>query len=209
MWFHRRNSLSNATTEGAMSGMYAMGIKGTIRSISSNMKVTSYSRRFISKNLNDEPLRNAQASEAFRSAYFDSIRASNRISSEDIDDMVAAYRVRPSLLLPIYHITGFALGTAARFSPKACSDIVTKAVDNATVQQFNDSIRDSQLNSPVVEDAKETLKYHRDLETDASTLGHSTDKDRSANPTELPDINAVGVSVSTALYQFLKLSRGL
>lgn len=192
-----------------MSGMYAMGIKGTIRSISSNMKVTSYSRRFISKNLNDEPLRNAQASEAFRSAYFDSIRASNRISSEDIDDMVAAYRVRPSLLLPIYHITGFALGTAARFSPKACSDIVTKAVDNATVQQFNDSIRDSQLNSPVVEDAKETLKYHRDLETDASTLGHSTDKDRSANPTELPDINAVGVSVSTALYQFLKLSRGL
>lgn len=209
MWFHRRNSLSNATTEGAMSGMYAMGIKGTIRSISSNMKVTSYSRRFISKNLNDEPLRNAQASEAFRSAYFDSIRASNRISSEDIDDMVAAYRVRPSLLLPIYHITGFALGTAARFSPKACSDIVTKAVDNATVQQFNDSIRDSQLNSPVVEDAKETLKYHRDLETDASTLGHSTDNDRSANPTELPDINAVGVSVSTALYQFLKLSRGL
>lgn len=161
-------------------------------------------------NEQDEPLRNAQASEIFRSAFFDGVRAQNRVSPQDIEDMMASQRARPSLILPVYQIMGLTLGTMARFSPTEYKHAVEKAVQSATVQQFNDSIRNIQADGNESLDTKETLKYHRDLQTDLSQNVHSTS---SAADTVSSDsstgISGTDVTASTILYHFLKLSRSI
>lgn len=159
-------------------------------------------------NHQDEPLRNAQASEIFRSAFFDGVRAENRVSSQDIDDMMASHRARPSLILPIYQVMGSTLGTVARFAPPEYKQVLQNAVQSATVQQFNDSIRFIQTEGHGDVDTKETLKYHRDIETDPS---QSSSEQESANPSSDPfqNISGAKLTVSTALYHFLKLSRSI
>jgi hypothetical protein len=170
-----------------------------------------FRRRFSSssgshKRSQDELLRNAQASETFRSAFFDGIKAQNRVSSEDIDDMMASNRARPSAILPAYQMLGLTLGLVARFAPQDCRKLLEKSVHSATVQQFNDSIRNIQNegNDSSAEDTKETLKYHRDLPTDISDDGIAHGAQEEA---ESLGISGTGVTVSTALYHVLRASR--
>lgn len=166
--------------------------------------------RYLSRS-QDEPLRNAQASEVFRSAFLDGVRAQNRISSEDIDDMMASNRARPSLILPVYQIVGLSLGAVARFSPQECRQVIEKAVHSATVQQFNDSIRNIQVDgdeTTAAIDSKETLKYHRDLETDTNQANSTTYNSSETNEGQTDSgISGTGLTASTALYHFLKISR--
>lgn len=159
-------------------------------------------------NHQDEPLRNAQASEIFRSAFFDGVRAENRVSSQDIDDMMASHRARPSLILPIYQVLGSTLGTVARFSPPEYKQVLQNAVQSATVQQFNDSIRTIQAEGNGDVDTKETLKYHRDIETDQPQSTSEQDE-AAASSDPFQNISGAKLTVSTALYHFLKLSRSV
>lgn len=175
--------------------------------------------RYASGKSADGAIRNAQAAEVFRASYFDAIRASNRISAQDLDDLVSSHRVRPSALLGAYQIGGIILGGLGRFAPSTVSELLSKAVDSATVQQFNDSIRIYQVETQSMpEDTKETLKYHRDFETDVSATPSSAEPSTAEPSTS--DLNqesstsnfrmdAVVAGFSSALYQFLKLSRNI
>lgn len=171
----------------------------------------------------EDAIRNAQAAELFRASYFDAIRASNRISAQDLDDLVSSHRVRPSALLGAYQFGGVLLGSFGRLAPKTVSELVSKAVDSATVQQFNDSIRSNQMETQSMpEDTKETLKYHRDFETDVSSTSAPPQSADESSPDSVTDpnkeqkqdtssmrVDAAITGVSSALYQFLKLSRNI
>ena len=86
------------------------------------------------------------------------------ITPGDLDDIIVSEKVRPSLLLGCFETLGNGLGTAARFAPTQINTALTKIIDDAASQQFNDSIREiSLMGSESNDDVKETIKYHRDL----------------------------------------------
>jgi len=138
--------------------------------------LTEASASFIS-----EKLRNAQASEIFRSNYYQSKNSDSFIPVNDLDQLIVQERVRPSILLDIYAITGHGLGLISRFSPKTCENMLTSIIDESTTQQFNDSIRSMQLHEVINYDIKETLKYHRDLNSNGgSETSHSSNSSSSS-----------------------------
>jgi demethoxyubiquinone hydroxylase (CLK1/Coq7/Cat5 family) len=200
----------------------------------------NYSMKFLSSNkynFNDssspeaasasfisEKLRNAQASEIFRSNYYQSKNSDSFIPVNDLDQLIVQERVRPSILLDIYAITGHGLGLISRFSPKTCQNMLTSIIDESTTQQFNDSIRSMQLHEVINYDIKETLKYHRDLnsnggsessntrstdnnDVNASVSSSSVDNSAHANDTNNDDMNLnVKTVLTTVVYHMLKVS---
>lgn len=109
-------------------------------------------------------IRSAHCTEIFRSTYYKASRAVITITPGDLDDIIVSEKVRPSILLGCFETLGTGLGTAARFAPTQFTTALTKIVDDAASQQFNDSIREiSSIGSETNDDVKETIKYHRDL----------------------------------------------
>lgn len=108
-------------------------------------------------------IRNAQAAEIFRSSFYTSRNQETIIPLEDLDQLIVKDKVRPSIFVSALELTGLGLGLVSRFAPQSVSQTISEAVDDAAVQQFNDSIRDMQLQNIDDIDVKETLKYHREL----------------------------------------------
>ena len=120
-------------------------------------------------------LRKAQAAEVFRSAFGRS-QGRSSISVLDLDELVAARRVRPSLSVGAAEVSGLVLGSLSRHLPAGVSGFVTSAVDEAVKMQFNDSIRE--LSAAPSEDLelKEALKYHRDFQVQESSPDYSNSR---------------------------------
>lgn len=147
-------------------------------------------------------IRNAHCTEIFRSTFYKASRAVITITPGDLDDIIVSEKVRPSLLLGCFEALGTGLGTVARFAPSQLTGALTKMVDDAASQQFNDSIREiSALGPDLNDDVKETIKYHRDL-TPNTPLD--------INPTSAsPAFNETGFILATGLSNVLNLSRKL
>jgi len=98
-----------------------------------------------SKHLINAHIRKAQAAEIFRNSFSKYALSDVRISLSDIDELVRERFVRPSVLLNFYGFIGSTSGMAARLAsrvagPAAMAEI-EKIVDEATLLQFNDSMR--------------------------------------------------------------------
>ena len=158
----------------------------------------------------DSFVRNAQAAEIFRSSFFNSRNKETLIPVEDLDQLIVRENVRPSLLLAALEVTGTGLGVLSRFAPQSISSEISAAVDDAAVQQFNDSIRDMQLGNVENIDVKETLKYHRELrglDTSENETENFMNQDDEAqqNPTTTNYMDAKGV-LTSVFYHALKTS---
>ena len=159
------------------------------------------SRRQIADKSNamESFVRSSHCTEIFRAEYYRNAKLSISITPTDLDDIVIEERVRPSLLLGAFEGLGVGLGLMARISPKPISELVTRIIDDAASQQFNDAIRDIQKIDPelVNEDVKETLKYHRDLKASPENNNDSSSSHESM--TANTGINSVAVDPLSVL----------
>ncbi len=142
-------------------------------------------------------VRNAQAAEIFRSSFYASKNRENSIPLEDLDQLVMRDNVRPSIFVNALELTGLGLGLVSRFAPEAISKGIAEAVEDAAVQQFNDNIRDMQLQNIDDIDVKETLKYHREL--------RGEDASDSKPDSTIPAVDAKN-ALTQIIYHSLKLS---
>jgi hypothetical protein len=143
-----------------------------------------------------QQLRNAQSAELFRSGFYMVKDQSTVIPVEDLDQLIKTGNVRPSIFVGAYEVAGKSLGMLSRFAPPVVAEMIAEAVDEATVQQFNDSVRKMQLDGIDNIDLKETLKFHRDL--------------RGSDPaSEMPSdlyVDRAKVVATQVIYQALKVS---
>ena len=147
-------------------------------------------------------IRSAHCTEIFRSTFYKASRAVITITPGDLDDIIVSEKVRPSLLLGCFETLGNGLGTAARFAPTQITTALTKIIDDAASQQFNDSIREiSLMGSESNDDVKETIKYHRDLTP-------NTPLDLNESPTA-SSFSETSFILSTGLSNMLNFTRTL
>ena len=125
-------------------------------------------------------LRQAHACEIFRSNFYESKHVSTSVSCSDLDQLIISEKARPSLLICPLELAGKTLGVISRYSPNAISNVLLEAIDEATIQIYNDSIRDMQYDGsnndgPVNNDIKEALKYHREIKASSSETSSTTE----------------------------------
>lgn len=83
-----------------------------------------------------------------------------------MDELVADRRVRPTALLPLWDIGGFALGACTALLGKEAAMACTVAVEEAIGEHYNDQVRTLLAEGYPEDQLKEVFKRHRDEELD-------------------------------------------
>jgi demethoxyubiquinone hydroxylase (CLK1/Coq7/Cat5 family) len=149
-------------------------------------------------------IRSAHCTEIFRAEFYKARKSDVTISPRDLDEIIVDFKVRPSILVGFMELAGSGLGLLARITPQPCGSIITKVIEDAASQQFNDSIRDLAAADEhhANDDIKETLKYHRDLDTKSAESYAYADASSSTKPTA-----EVMYALSAALSAALNLTK--
>lgn len=119
------------------------------------------------------------------------------------------------MLTSLFELSGKGLGFACRLSPSEfCSNLLTEAIDDAAIQQFNDIIRDIKTaeldNSGIsderqgsnvedLEDVKETIKYHRNIRSSLPSTGEDI----------LENLSSPKMVLTTGIYNVLNVATKL
>ncbi|CAG8765270.1 14120_t:CDS:2, partial [Dentiscutata heterogama] len=81
------------------------------------------------------------------------------------DEMIPRYRVRPTLLRPVWEAAGFILGVSTALMGKEAAMACTEAVETVIGEHYNDQLRDLlHIENVDVEDLKKIIKEFRDDE---------------------------------------------
>lgn len=146
-------------------------------------------------------LRLAQASEIFRSQFYESTKLPVSLSCHDLDELIISERTRPSILLGPLQLAGSVLGVVAKYAPVSFSKVLVHAVDDAAIQIYNDSIRAMQDSPDATSDIKEALKYHRDIKASDENEKEVADRDPLSSIFGRKEMIALGIK------NFLSLSK--
>ncbi|KAL6254863.1 hypothetical protein P5V15_014202 [Pogonomyrmex californicus] len=88
------------------------------------------------------------------------------------EELIRKYRVRPTVLTPLWNIAGFALGVGTALMGEKAAMACTVAVETVIVEHYNDQLRTLMENSEKVdEEILETIKKFRDEEQEHHDLG--------------------------------------
>eukprot|EP00808_Paulinella_micropora_P020504 g78088.t1 len=81
-----------------------------------------------------------------------------------LEKLLPSYRTRPTLLLPLCHLGGKALGTLSACLGEQVAHTCTVAVQDVLISQYNDQLRELSLNEDLkdVGPLKDVVKEHRD-----------------------------------------------
>lgn len=85
-------------------------------------------------------------------------------------------RVRPTALLPVWHVAGYALGMGTAFLGERAAMAATVAVEEVISEHYNDQLRT--LNEPSHADEthlRALIKRHRDEEEEHRDIGYAHD----------------------------------
>lgn len=89
------------------------------------------------------------------------------------EELIRKYRVRPTVLTPLWNIAGFALGAGTALMGERAAMACTVAVETVIVEHYNDQLRTLMENKDgnVDEEILETIKKFRDEEQEHHDTG--------------------------------------
>ncbi|KAH9513109.1 ubiquinone biosynthesis monooxygenase Coq7 [Bulinus truncatus] len=102
-----------------------------------------------------------------------------KVHREKFEKLMAENRVRPSVLLPIWNVAGFALGAATALMGKEAAMACTVAVEDVIGDHYNSQIREIVEDDPVKhKELLETVKKFRDEELHHHDIGLQHDAEK-------------------------------
>jgi ubiquinone biosynthesis monooxygenase Coq7 len=123
----------------------------------------------------------ASAAGATTSDIIEEMRAQEIAHLRTLERLLPAYRVRPTALLPLWHVAGWALGAAsAALGPKTAM-ACTVAVEEVITSHYNAQLRTLAkpgFDSETDRELRAVLKKHRDDEEEHKHIGlhHEAEK---------------------------------
>lgn len=77
------------------------------------------------------------------------------------ENLINVYRVRPTIMTPLWNVAGFVLGAGTALMGEKAAMACTVAVETVIVEHYNDQLRQL-MDKPVVDKVRNTKdKYHR------------------------------------------------
>ncbi|OWR43833.1 5-demethoxyubiquinone hydroxylase, mitochondrial [Danaus plexippus] len=90
---------------------------------------------------------------------------------EKFEELISKYRVRPTIMTPIWNIAGFALGAGTALLGKEAAMACTVAVETVIVDHYNDQLRTLMEDPNVDKDILQTITKFRDEEQEHHDTG--------------------------------------
>lgn len=108
-------------------------------------------------------------------AELEHMAAQEQVHLDAFNKLLPEYGVRPTALMPVWHLAGYALGAAtAMMGPKAAM-ACTVAVETVITDHYNDQIRQPEVTGP---DLQKTLTQFRDEEMEHHDTGLAHDAEQ-------------------------------
>ncbi|GBP51765.1 5-demethoxyubiquinone hydroxylase, mitochondrial [Eumeta japonica] len=120
---------------------------------------------------------------------------------EKFEELINKYRVRPTVLTPIWNIAGFALGAGTALMGKEAAMACTVAVETVIVDHYNDQLRTLMEDPNVDKEILETITKFRDEEQEH----HDTGIDHGAE--QAPFYKALTQVIKTGCKLAIELSK--
>ncbi|XP_045774376.1 5-demethoxyubiquinone hydroxylase, mitochondrial [Maniola jurtina] len=90
---------------------------------------------------------------------------------QKFEELISKYRVRPTVMTPIWNIAGFALGAGTALLGKEAAMACTVAVETVIVDHYNDQLRTLMEDPNVDKDILQTITQFRDEELEHHDTG--------------------------------------
>ncbi|CAH8639321.1 unnamed protein product [Heterobilharzia americana] len=95
------------------------------------------------------------------------------------EELIPLHRVRPTLLLPLWNIAGFALGVGSALLGSKSAMACTVAVESVISEHYNNQIRELMESCPeTYQELLQTLKKFRDEEIEHHDTGLKHDAEQ-------------------------------
>ena len=104
--------------------------------------------------------------------------AQEQLHLEKLNDFIVNRRARPSALLPLWHVAGFALGAATALLGKEAAMACTVAVETAIGGHYNDQIRELLARGYDEAELLAIIKQNRDEELEHLDTGLENDAEK-------------------------------
>ncbi|KAM4698492.1 NADPH-dependent 3-demethoxyubiquinone 3-hydroxylase, mitochondrial [Rhinophrynus dorsalis] len=116
------------------------------------------------------------------------------------NELMVAHRVRPTILLPFWNVTGFALGAGTALLGKKGAMACTVAVEESISQHYNNQIRTLMERDPEKHrDLLQTIKKFRDEEMEHHDTGLAHDAELAPAYSLLKNLIQVGCRAAVFL----------
>lgn len=88
------------------------------------------------------------------------------------EELIQKYRIRPTILTPLWNVVGFTLGAGTALIGKKAAMACTVAVESVIIEHYNDQLRTLvENNENVDEEVLRTIKKFRDEEQEHHNTG--------------------------------------
>lgn len=111
---------------------------------------------------------------------------------------VPKYRVRPTALLPLWHVAGYALGAGTALLGKEAAMACTVAVEATITEHYNEQIRELSKDGEKYEDLIKTISKFRDEEQEHHDTGLANEAEQA--PAYALLSSAITVACKGAIY---------
>ena len=114
------------------------------------------------------------------------------------DKYVPKYRVRPTALLPLWHVAGYALGAGTALLGKEAAMACTVAVEATITEHYNEQIRELSKDGEKYEELIKTISKFRDEEQEHHDTGLANEAEQA--PAYALLSSAITVACKGAIY---------
>ncbi|KAK4879600.1 hypothetical protein RN001_007746 [Aquatica leii] len=87
------------------------------------------------------------------------------------EELIRKYRVRPTVMTPIWNVAGFMLGAGSALLGDKAAMACTVAVETVIVEHYNDQLRELMQDPNINKEILDTIKQFRDEEQEHHDIG--------------------------------------
>ncbi|XP_026319934.1 5-demethoxyubiquinone hydroxylase, mitochondrial isoform X2 [Hyposmocoma kahamanoa] len=122
-----------------------------------------------------------------------------KIHREKFESLINKYRVRPTVLTPIWNVAGFVLGAGTALLGKEAAMACTVAVETVIVDHYNDQLRTLMEDPNVDKDILQTITKFRDEEQEHHDTGINHGAEQAPFYQALTEVIKAGCKVAIAV----------
>jgi len=94
-----------------------------------------------------------------------------KVHRAKFEELIRKYRVRPTVMTPIWNVAGFVLGAGSALLGDKAAMACTVAVETVIVEHYNDQLRELMEDPSVDKELLDTIKQFRDEEQEHHDIG--------------------------------------
>ncbi|CAG4953867.1 unnamed protein product [Colias eurytheme] len=118
---------------------------------------------------------------------------------EKFEELISKYRVRPTVMMPLWNVAGFALGAGTALLGKEAAMACTVAVETVIVDHYNDQLRTLMEDPNIDKEILETITKFRDEEQEHHDTGIDHGAEQAPFYQALTEVIKTGCKVAIAI----------